>query len=113
MTYVVTDACINCKYMDCVTVCPVDCFHEGDNMLVIDPDVCIDCGVCVPECPPLAIHADTEPDMAPWVAFNREHATTWPVITEKGTPPADADGWKDVADKMKHFNPAPGSKSTA
>lgn len=108
MTYVVTDACVNCKYMDCVTVCPVDCFHEGENMLVIDPDVCIDCGVCVPECPPLAIFADTEPDMAPWVAFNREHAKNWPVITEKGTPPADADAWKDVSDKMKHFNPAPG-----
>ena len=61
MTFVVTDACIKCKYMDCVEVCPVDCFYEGENMLVIDPDICIDCGVCEPECPPEAIKPDTEP----------------------------------------------------
>ena len=62
MTYVVTEACIKCKYMDCVEVCPVDCFYEGDNMLVINPDECIDCGVCEPECPPEAILPDTEPE---------------------------------------------------
>ncbi|MGL4371183.1 MAG: ferredoxin FdxA, partial [Alphaproteobacteria bacterium] len=108
MTYVVTDACINCKYMDCVTVCPVDCFREGDNMLVIDPDICIDCGVCVPECPPAAIQPDTEPDMERWVAFNRTYANLWPVITAKGVPPKDAEAWKDVEDKMSYFNLAPG-----
>ena len=58
MTFVVTEACIKCKYTDCVEVCPVDCFYEGENMLVIDPDQCIDCGVCEPECPIDAIQAD-------------------------------------------------------
>ena len=72
MTYIVNDACIACKYTDCVEVCPVDCFYEGENMLVIHPDECIDCGVCEPECPADAIRPDTEPDMEKWVEFNRE-----------------------------------------
>ena len=74
MTYVVTEACIKCKYMDCVEVCPVDCFYVGDNMLVIHPDECIDCGVCEPECPPEAIKPDTEPGMERWLGVNREYA---------------------------------------
>ena len=72
MTYVVTEACIKCKYMDCVEVCPVDCFYEGENMLVINPDECIDCGVCEPECPPNAILPDTEKGMEQWLELNRD-----------------------------------------
>nr|MBP9182951.1 ferredoxin family protein [Fuscovulum sp.] len=83
MTYVVIDNCIACKYTDCVEVCPVDCFYEGENMLVIHPDECIDCGVCEPECPADAIRPDTEPDMEEWVSFNRKYAAMWPVITTK------------------------------
>lgn len=104
MTYVVTEACIRCKYMDCVEICPVDCFYEGKNMLVIDPDVCIDCGVCVPECPIDAIKPDTEPGMATWVAFNRTYAKRWPQITQKGIPPPDADQWSLVKDKIQVFD---------
>ena len=80
MTYIVNDNCIACKYTDCVEVCPVDCFYEGENMLVIHPDECIDCGVCEPECPADAIRPDTEPDMEKWVEFNRKYAEMWPVI---------------------------------
>jgi ferredoxin len=80
MTYIVNDSCIACKYTDCVEVCPVDCFYEGENMLVIHPDECIDCGVCEPECPADAIRPDTEPDMEKWVEFNRKYSELWPVI---------------------------------
>ena len=74
MTYVVTENCIKCKYMDCVEVCPVDCFYEGENMLVIHPDECIDCGVCEPECPAEAIKPDTEPGLEKWLELNAEYA---------------------------------------
>ena len=77
MTYVVTEACIRCKYMDCVEVCPVDCFYEGENMLVIHPDECIDCGVCEPECPAEAIKPDTEPGLEQWLEVNAEYAVKW------------------------------------
>ena len=93
MTYVVTEACIKCKYMDCVEVCPVDCFYEGENMLVINPDECIDCGVCEPECPPNAILPDTEKGLEQWLDLNRSLANDWPNITE-GEAPADADNFK-------------------
>jgi ferredoxin len=83
MTYVVTDNCIKCKYTDCVEVCPVDCFYEGENMLVIHPDECIDCGVCEPECPADAIKPDTEGNIEKWLQINLEHAKTWPNITQK------------------------------
>jgi ferredoxin len=83
MTYVVTENCIKCKYMDCVEVCPVDCFYEGENMLVIHPDECIDCGVCEPECPADAIKPDTEPNLEKWLEVNAEHAKSWPNITQK------------------------------
>ena len=73
MTYVVNDSCIKCKYMDCVEVCPVDCFYEGENMLVIHPDECIDCGVCEPECPVEAIKPDTEPGLEEWLKLNAEY----------------------------------------
>ena len=109
MTYVVTEACIKCKYQDCVEVCPVDCFYEGENTLVIHPDECIDCGVCEPECPAEAILPDTEPDAEQWLEMNREYAEKWPVITRKGDQPADADDWKDVPNKFaEHFSPEPG-----
>lgn len=93
MTYVVTENCVNCKYQDCVTVCPVDCFYEGENFLVIHPEECIDCGVCEPECPADAIRADTEPGLDDWLAINARYAVLWPNITEIGTVPADADAW--------------------
>jgi len=103
MTYVVNEKCIKCKYMDCVEVCPVDCFYEGENMLVIHPDECIDCGVCEPECPVEAIKPDTEPGMEQWLTLNAEYAKTWPNITVKKEPPADAKEWEGVADKFKKF----------
>jgi ferredoxin len=93
MTYVVTDACIKCKYTDCVEVCPVDCFYEGENMLVINPDECIDCGVCEPECPVEAIKPES-PELAKWIDINRKYSAQWPVITEIKAAPADADEWK-------------------
>ena len=89
MTYVVTEACIKCKFMDCVEVCPVDCFYEGENMLVINPDECIDCGVCEPECPPEAIKADTESGLEKWLSVNAEYAKTWPNIAQKGEAPIE------------------------
>ena len=85
MTYVVNQACIKCKYMDCVEVCPVDCFYEGENMLVIHPDECIDCGVCEPECPAEAILPDTEPGMEEYLELNKKYSEIWPNITMKKT----------------------------
>lgn len=101
MTYVVTEKCVKCKYTDCVEVCPVDCFHEGPNMLVIDPEECIDCSLCVPECPVEAIFAedDVPPEQEPFVAMNRELSEKWPVLVEKKPPPPDADEWRDKPDK--------------
>jgi len=101
MTYVVTESCIKCKYTDCVDVCPVDCFHEGPNMLVIDPDECIDCTLCVAECPVEAIFAedDVPENQRNFTKLNAELAKAWPVLTEKKDAPADADEWKDVKEK--------------
>ncbi|WP_322470329.1 ferredoxin FdxA [Hydrogenophaga sp. SNF1] len=98
MPYVVTENCIRCKYMDCVAVCPVDCFREGESMLVIDPDLCIDCGVCVPECPAHAIAPDAS--AAGWVAFNARYASAWPAIERPGERPADAANWDGVPGKL-------------
>ncbi len=110
MTYVVTEACIRCKYMDCVEVCPVDCFYEGENMLVINPDECIDCGVCEPECPAEAILPDTEDEAEKWLELNRQYSASWPNITRKGESPPDADEFKDVKNKFEtYFNAEPGS----
>ena len=108
MTYIVMDPCIKCKFMDCVEVCPVDCFYEGENFLAINPDECIDCGVCEPECPADAILPDSESGMEKWLEVNREYAGKWPNITRKGEAPADADQWKGVADKFaQHFSAEP------
>ena len=105
MTHVVTESCIKCKYTDCVDVCPVDCFHEGPNMLVIDPDECIDCAVCIPECPVNAIYAeeDVPPDQRDFLALNAELAKGWPVIADKKDGPPDADEWKDVKEKRQYL----------
>ena len=109
MTYIVNEDCIKCKHMDCVEVCPVDCFYVGANMLVIHPDECIDCGVCEPECPVDAIKPDTEPGAEEWVEFNRKYSEEWPNITRKGEPPADAEEWAGVPNKFRdHFDPGPG-----
>jgi ferredoxin len=98
MTYVVTDNCIACKYTDCVEVCPVDCFYEGENMLVIHPDECIDCGVCEPECPADAIRPDTEPDMEKWVEFNRKYSEACP---KPKTATARPESWTSTSRKRR------------
>ena len=109
MAYVVTEACIRCKYMDCVEVCPVDCFYEGETMLVINPNECIDCGVCEPECPAEAIVPDTEPNLDKWIELNAKYSAEWPNITTKHETPADADEFKGVEGKFeKFFSPDPG-----
>jgi ferredoxin len=109
MTFVVTDNCIKCKYTDCVEVCPVDCFYEGENMLVIHPDECIDCGVCVPECPAEAIFPDTDPAAEPqWLELNREYSVKWPNITRKKPAPPDADALNGTLGKLSDFSPEPG-----
>jgi len=109
VTYIVNEDCIKCKYMDCVEVCPVDCFYEGDNMLVIHPDECIDCGVCEPECPVEAIKPDTEPDLEKWLELNRNFSEKWPNITVKRDAPPDADDFVSEKDKYKkYFSSEPG-----
>jgi ferredoxin len=102
MTHVVTESCIRCKYTDCVDVCPVDCFREGPNMLVIDPDECIDCAVCIPECPVNAIYAeeDVPADQQHFIKLNVELMKIWPSITKRKAPPPDADEWKDKTGKL-------------
>jgi ferredoxin len=98
--------------MDCVEVCPVDCFYEGENMLVIHPDECIYCGVCVPECAAEAIKADTEESLDKWLVLNAEYAAKWPNITEYKQPPADAKEFDGKPDKLeKYFSPEPGEGS--
>jgi ferredoxin len=103
MTHLVTENCIKCKYTDCVEVCPVDCFYEGPNFLVIKPDECIDCGVCIPECPADAIV--TEDDLPEekrifWFDVNQQLADKWPNITKKIDPLPDADEWKNKPNKI-------------
>ena len=107
MTYIVTESCIRCKYTDCVDVCPVDCFREGPNFLVIDPDECIDCTLCVAECPVEAIFAedDVPPDQQQFKAINAELAKLWKnkAIIERKPAPPDADDWKDVQGKLQYL----------
>ena len=112
MTYIVMDACVRCKFMDCVEVCPVDCFYEGENFLVINPDECIDCGVCEPECPVDAIKPDSEDENGKWVSINAKYAKIWPNITLKGEQPSDAKQFERETGKFeKYFSPKPGSGS--
>ncbi|MBD8877506.1 ferredoxin FdxA [Roseibium polysiphoniae] len=103
MTYVVTDNCIKCKYTDCVEVCPVDCFYEGENMLVINPDECIDCGVCEPECPAEAILPDTEPGLEKWIELNAEYSEKWPNITEKKDALPEAEEFDGKKNKLEEY----------
>jgi len=105
MTFVVTDSCIKCKYTDCVEVCPVDCFREGPNMLVIDPEECIDCNLCVPECPVDAIFAqdDLPQDKQDFIELNARLSRKWPMITAMKEAPIDADEWKEVPNKLQYL----------
>jgi len=105
MAYVVTDAYIKCKYTDCVDVCPVDCFHEGPNFLAIDPEECIDCTLCVAECPVNAIYAedDVPSGQEDFVALNAELSRLWPTITEKKDPLPDHADWAEVEGKLQHL----------
>ncbi len=105
MTFVVTDNCINCKYTDCVEVCPVDCFHEGPNFLVIDPDECIDCTLCEPECPAEAIICDDDlsDEQLPFLKLNAELSKEWPVITQSKDPLPDAENWDGTTEKLEHL----------
>jgi ferredoxin len=102
MTYVVTQDCIKCKYTDCVEVCPVDCFYEGEEMLVINPDECIDCGVCEPECPIDAIKPEAE-NLISMIELNRKYSELWPKITLKKEPLKDADNFKNEENKLKRY----------
>ena len=111
MTYIVNDKCIKCKLMDCVEVCPVDCFYEGENMLAIKPDECIDCGVCEPECPVDAIEPDTTEGANNWIDHNTKYSELWPMINKKRKPPEDEAKWRGVPDKFKHFSEKPGEGS--
>jgi ferredoxin len=107
MTHVVSDSCIRCKYTDCVDVCPVDCFREGPNMLVIDPDECIDCAVCIPECPVNAIYAeeDLPAGQEKFIKINADLSkqSNWKSITKRKAPLPDADDWKDKTDKLSEL----------
>jgi len=105
MTYVVTENCILCKYTECVDVCPVDAFHEGPNFLVINPDECIDCDVCVPECQAEAIFSDMDlpPGQEKFLEINAELAEIWPVIDTMKDPLPDADKWNGVEGKLQHL----------
>ncbi len=108
MTYVVIENCIRCKYTDCVEACPVDCFYVGKNMLVINPDECIDCGVCVPECPADAIVPDSDDAAADWLELNRDYSAKWPNITRRVDPLPDADEWNNKPGKRAMLDPEPG-----
>jgi ferredoxin len=103
MTHVVTESCIRCRYTDCVDVCPVDCFRAGPNFLTIDPDECIDCAVCVAECPVNAIYAeeDVPADQQEFIKLNEVLARNWPSITKTTAPLAEAEEWKDVKNKLE------------
>ena len=105
MTFVVVESCIKCKYTDCVEVCPVDCFHEGPNYLVIDPEECIDCTLCEPECPVDAIKSedDLTEDEEHFLALNAELSRDWPVIVERKDGPPDAEEWETVTGKLQYL----------
>ena len=112
MTYLVTDNCVMCKHTTCVSVCPVDCFYEGENFLVINPDECIDCGVCEPECPVDAIKADVdipEPDRSKWIDINVIYSAKWPNITEEKDPLPNHEEWDGIENKYEqYFSELPG-----
>ncbi|MCL4219496.1 MAG: ferredoxin family protein [Candidatus Hydrogenedentes bacterium] len=113
MTHIVVEPCIKCKFTDCVAVCPVDCFHEGANMLVIDPDECIDCGACVDECPVHAIfpEEDLPEKWNDYIELNAKYGLEWPVINQTKDPMDTAEEFRDVENKNDLFDPAPGEGS--
>ena len=109
MSYVVTEKCVDCKFTSCVSVCPVDAFHELPDRLYINPETCIDCNACMDECPVEAILSDTEDGIEKWAEINRKYSEIWPNISEKKEPPADAENWQNIEDKFnKHFSEKPG-----
>ena len=112
MTYTVNESCIKCKYTDCVEVCPVDCFYEGENMLVIHPDECIDCGVCEPECPVDAITPDTDAKAKDWNEINKNLSLKWPVISKKKQTfsKEEQDKWAKVKNKKEYLSEKPGKE---
>lgn len=111
MTFVVTESCIKCKYTDCANVCPVDCFYEGENMLVINPEECIDCGVCEPECPIDAIKPESE-DLIKMIEVNKKYASLWPKINNSKDPLPEAEQFKNEPNKFeKYFSPNPAKES--
>ena len=103
MAFIVGDACVKCKLTDCVEVCPVDCFYEGPNMLVINPDECIDCALCEPECPIDAIEPDTSQSAEKWLDINKKYSEIWPNIAVKKDPPKDSDKFKDEKNKFEKY----------
>ncbi len=105
MAFVVTEQCIRCKFSDCVEVCPVDCFYEGPNYLVINPDECIDCALCEPECPVNAIMSedDLTEEQKIFAELNRDLSQTWPNITSKKDSPEDAEQWQNVEGKLQYL----------
>ena len=103
MTYIVNEKCIKCKLMDCIEVCPVDCFYEGKNMLVIKPDECIDCGVCEPECPIDVIDPDTESSNEKWLELNEKYSEIQPNINQKKDPPVDHKEHENEENKFKKY----------
>lgn len=107
MTHVVTEACIACRHTDCVLVCPVDAFHAGELMLVIDPDECIDCAVCIPECPVNAIYSESDmpPEFAAFTELNARLSKEWPVLSKSHDPLPDAEQWKDAKNKLEGIEP--------
>ena len=111
VVFVVTDNCIKCKYTACVEVCPIDCFYEGKNMLVINPEECTGCGVCEVECPNNAITAEDRSPRSKWQEFNRTYAAKWPVISSQKAPLPEANEFKGVPDKLRYFSENPGSGS--
>ena len=106
MTHVVTESCIRCRYTDCVDVCPVDCFKMGPNFLVIDPDECIDCAVCIPECPVNAIYTEEDvPDnQREFIQINADLSKHWKTITKRTAPLPDADAWAEITSKIQHLD---------
>jgi ferredoxin len=113
--FVVAEPCLRCRYTECVTVCPVDCFYEGATMLVIHPEECIDCGACAPVCPTNAIFPESElPEKwAHYQELNAQYAAQWPRITMKKEPLPDADQWATVEEKADQFDPRPGDAGMA
>lgn len=105
MTFVVTEKCIRCKFTDCVEVCPVDCFHEGPNFLVINPEECIDCNLCVDHCPVDAIYAeeDVPEDQQEFIALNAKLSQKWPVLDYKKDALPDSSKWENIVNKRQYL----------